>query len=669
MLPTTTYMAIGTESGHDVKQNPRQEQGHTKPLSLPTGSLAREEESGVTLPPMVESPAADAQQHIVERLDVSSEPSTIGATWQLHDFYDRVERDTVASLPRPRSPQDWAALKPKLRKAVADAIGYRPDLLSTVDAERRGKTQRKGYTVERIVFHGWPDAPISANLYVPDDAPSPAPAILAPHGHSMDGKAYDVYQHCHINLARRGCIVLAWDMIGYGEREAMGHREGYWFLLPGLSLKGAMVTEGQALLTWLLAQDGVDAARIGCTGNSGGGAQTLLLAALDTRIAAAAPAGHVSPWSFIAGKEKDLCACTMLPHAIALVEIEHMLGLIAPRHCLIVAGRNDNLFPDDLVRRAHRLGRRMYALEGVTGRLELSVTSCAHGYEQPKREAMYAFFDRVLKGEDPGEVTEPPTVPEPADSPVLRCWPDSRPTFVTVHDLARHLAHGKERRQDRAEHLARNVLGIRAVPDVVQFEKRGGTEGWDEGVLATSHGIELPCVAVLPGHADRAMVVIDDTGKGSDRARRSARAGREAGEAVVAVDLLGWGQTKPEELLERGDDETFAAQRGLFFGRPLVGERVAELLAVTSWLASTHALGEMAVSWHAFGWAGLVALLASAVERPEVSLVLHEVRLHDLPMRSFWDETDPPRPLSSFPYDILSVGDLDDLTSDRVFFA
>lgn len=593
-------------------------------------------------------------------------PPSIGRelplTWQLHDHYDRVEREALAALWRPSTREEWAQHKPALRQAVADAVGFRPALLPRVEAERLGTTPREGYTLERIVFHGWPKAPISANLYTPAGLSAPAPAVAAPHGHSLEGKAYAVYQHTYINLARRGYVVLAWDMIGHGERQAMGHKDEHWPMLVGLSLKGLLLTEAQALVTWLTKQPEVDAGRIGCTGNSGGGAQTLLLAALDTRIAAAAPAGHVSPLAFIAAKEKNLCACTLLPNILRVAEIEHVLGLIAPRPAMIVAGRDDCLFPDDLVRRAHRLGRRIYALEGVERNLELFVGNCAHGYEKPKREAMYAFFDRVLQGQDVDSVEEPATDPEPPDSPALLCWPDGRPEFAPLREIAHNLAARLKPPGTDVARLWPDVLGVQELPRVTAAEADGRAEATEAMLLRMSHGIVLPAsVSRAKGPAKAATIIVDDEGRDSSRAMLCAEAARVRGETVIAVDLLGWGQTKPTELLARGDDETFAAQRGVFLGRPILGERAAELAAVSTWAAD--ALSVESVTWDAFGWAGLVALVAAAAKSTGSLPALRHVRLHATPIRSFWDECDGPRPLLSFPHGILGLGDIDALAS------
>src|SRR5205814_4491721 len=44
------------------------------------------------------------------------------------------------------------------------------------------------------------------------------PAVISPCGHSAVGKAAPAYQILHINLVRRGFVVLTYDPVGQGER-------------------------------------------------------------------------------------------------------------------------------------------------------------------------------------------------------------------------------------------------------------------------------------------------------------------------------------------------------------------------------------------------------------------------------------------------------------------
>jgi hypothetical protein len=80
-----------------------------------------------------------------------------------------------------------------------------------------GTVERPGYRIEKLLFESRPRLYVTANLYVPL-APGRHPAILAPLGHSTNGKAWASYQKLFSNLARKGYVVLAYDPFGQGER-------------------------------------------------------------------------------------------------------------------------------------------------------------------------------------------------------------------------------------------------------------------------------------------------------------------------------------------------------------------------------------------------------------------------------------------------------------------
>ena len=98
-----------------------------------------------------------------------------------------------------------------------------------------------------------------------------------------------------INLARQGFVVFTYDMIGYNDSRQLPHtfggqRENLW----GLSLAGLQLWNSIRGLDFLESLDYVRRDAIGVTGASGGGTQTFLLAAIDERVAAAAPVNMIS---------------------------------------------------------------------------------------------------------------------------------------------------------------------------------------------------------------------------------------------------------------------------------------------------------------------------------------------------------------------------------------
>src|SRR4029077_6093291 len=128
--------------------------------------------------------------------------------------------------------------------------------------------------------------------------------ILSPCGHSATGKAAGTYQILHSNLAKRGFVVLTYDPVAQGGRSqfwdaARGRSRfnltcgehcvlGNPLYLLGTSLARYRIWDGLRALDYLVSRPEVDATKIGCVGNSGGGTLTASLTALEPRIAVAA---------------------------------------------------------------------------------------------------------------------------------------------------------------------------------------------------------------------------------------------------------------------------------------------------------------------------------------------------------------------------------------------
>ena len=154
------------------------------------------------------------------------------------------------------------------------------------------------YTVERLRFRLPGGVEVRGFLTRPPSNPAPGPAILYAHAH---GARYDIGASELIDgrpalldapgpvFAREGYVTLCIDMPTFGERaditESAATKASLW---NGRTLFGQMLGEQAAALTWLAARADVDPARIGMTGISMGATLTYFLAAIDTRITAAA---------------------------------------------------------------------------------------------------------------------------------------------------------------------------------------------------------------------------------------------------------------------------------------------------------------------------------------------------------------------------------------------
>ena len=106
-----------------------------------------------------------------------------------------------------------------------------------------------------------------------------------------------------------GCVVFDYDMVGYADSRQLAHRAGerpqmsdpqaWGFFSPQAEARlqtifGLQTYNSIRALDFLCSLPDVDPARIGVTGESGGGTQTFILCAIDPRPAVAMPAVMVS---------------------------------------------------------------------------------------------------------------------------------------------------------------------------------------------------------------------------------------------------------------------------------------------------------------------------------------------------------------------------------------
>nr|MBA3847039.1 hypothetical protein [Planctomycetota bacterium] len=225
-------------------------------------------------------------------------------------------------------------------------------------------TRHDGYRRDRIAYQTLPGNWVSAYLLVPDAAAGAGrrPAVLCAHGHFPGGKrgVIDPRHACGVayghEFARRGCVVLAPDNAGMGERDVEPAERTLaddgisgcflaWARLNhvGLDLTGLRVFDLMAGVSLLAARADVAARAIGVAGLSGGCWLSQLLAALDRRIAGAVLSGFFT--TFAQTVWHGHCVCHHPRGIGAIAELPDIAALIAPRPLFIESGRRDANYP------------------------------------------------------------------------------------------------------------------------------------------------------------------------------------------------------------------------------------------------------------------------------------------------------------------------------------
>ena len=132
----------------------------------------------------------------------------------------------------------------------------------------------------------------------------------------------------------------------------------------GLSVLSLHIQGAQAALDALAAQPEVDAARIGCLGNSYGGRTSMWFTIFDERIRACAASGCMNTF-----RERSLklssCGIQYLPGLLRYGDVPELFSLIAPRPLQLQAGEGDPLITPSDRDMIERTVRRAYRLPGA----------------------------------------------------------------------------------------------------------------------------------------------------------------------------------------------------------------------------------------------------------------------------------------------------------------
>lgn len=350
----------------------------------------------------------------------------------------------------------WEAFARRLRAHVRFACGLLPNLSPPpLRARRVHAYQGDGFHIERFVLETLPDYYLTGSLFVPDKpAGKRAPAMLQPHGHFEQGRlnAPDILRA--VALAQVGAWVLMYDMVGYNDHFQLSHRgeESAEWHRWGFSRAGLQTWNSLCAFAWLARQPQVDAKRIGCSGISGGGTQTFLLAAVEPRLACAAPVKIVS--STMQGG----CLCENPPLLRLFACNPEMAALCAPRPLLLISDSGD--WTADNPERVAPFLRKVYGLYGVPERFRHVHLSEGHQFGAEARAAYYRWVAEVLQLD---HLPRDPEIEIDMLLPALRVWSDElpRPTCApegeAVFERYRTAARAGQQRWRRSRQFREEV--------------------------------------------------------------------------------------------------------------------------------------------------------------------------------------------------------------------
>jgi hypothetical protein len=509
-----------------------------------------------------------------------------------------------AGFHAPGTPQAWLDRARAVRRQMLVTLGLWPMPPKTpLRPEVFGKLERDGYTIEKVVLETLPGFFLGGNLYRPVGARGKVPAVLCPHGHWPDGRTNPEVQARCIRWAKLGCVVFLYDMVGYNDSKPFGHaflddRLRRW----GLSLATLQTWDSIRALDWLASLPDVDPARIGCTGESGGGTQTFLLTALDDRVAVAAPVVMVSD-TFQGG-----CSCENAPGLRIGTDNVEFAALAAPRPLKLVGAGGD--WTARTMTGAYPAIRDVYRLVGPPDRVSADVFDFPHNYNQTSRNAVYAFMARWLLGlDDPQRTREGEQTPEKPEDLLTFTAEHPAPAGVkTPAQLEAALIDVKSRQLDdlaprhdpaeweAARDLLRTGLRIRVGlvnPPPAELSSREVRSTRRDGLAIVHHlvgrkatGEQIPVVLLEPeAPSGRLTVIQTDRGKAglvTPRGRPTplVRALLDRGQTVVGFDPFLVGEAFDPEAPAGRRPETVHFET---YNPTPAADRMQDLATVLAW--------------------------------------------------------------------------------------
>jgi glycerophosphoryl diester phosphodiesterase/cephalosporin-C deacetylase-like acetyl esterase len=547
----------------------------------------------------------------------------------------------------------WNSRRIEVARAFSRALGLDPLPIRTpLNARKVAQHEMDGYAIENIVFESRPSFIVTANVYRPNDgAPIRRAAVLCPVGHYLSaGKtATDVQMRC-IQLAKMGFVVLVYDAIGQGERMLTGnihHEAGYALLPLGETIAGWMVWDSMRAIDYLVSRDDVDPKRIGMTGNSGGGLNTLFTAALDDRVQAAVVVGFTFEWNNWLKYGGSHCTCTHVPGLFRSMGWFEIAGLIAPRGLLMLHGQNDRIFPINGARRSGSQTKSVYQLLGRHDRVRfVELAHQPHAYSHPYREPMYGWMAWYLLGQGTGEpIEEDRFEPLAEKDPHLLCDPHRHlsSAMQTVTGLAASKAHqlvstrpplADAKSRDETRIWVRQLVAPATTPPCYLAAKTERAAELAVGRLETlsffsEDGLAIPGWLCLPeGNQRSAKAVILVSGDGKSHVAQSGLVEPlvRAGFVVLSVDLRGRGETL-DRFQPRWTINFRLVANQVLFGEPLAGRRAFDLMRTVDYLRSRDDIAPSEISLVGLGDDALPALLATAadhrIERVAVAGFFH----------------------------------------------
>nr|WP_320059114.1 acetylxylan esterase [uncultured Bacteroides sp.] len=536
----------------------------------------------------------------------------------------------------------------QVRDRLTRIVGERPERVS-LNGRVTGVVWGEGFKVEKIVFESIPGRYVTAHLYLPEAASKPLPACIEMCGHGLAGKGNGSLSAVH--MAVNGIAVMVVDPIAQGERLQLIDEKGHsltrgvttehTLLNPAYNLLGSSLAveeywDNSRAVDYLLSRADIDKDKIGAYGFSGGGTQAAYLIALDQRI----KVGCIG--LFFSSRERTLelqgpsDGCQQIPYeGKERIEIADFALMMAPKPLIILDGKYDFVDHWGALRGFDEL-KKCYSVLGYPDKVAQYYAEDGHAMPPDVQIRLLEWFKKWLTGEKsrltnvPEDKWQGSNMLCTASGQVNLEYDNAQSTMnETLKEMERLTKQQMEFCQKDEETIRMKIL-----------ELLGLDKGFNDNVeaIATGHSslreveeyryqlncagqMPVACVVWIPSTATAHSTIeihLHEQGKAwflNDLSRRDAISN---GTIIVAADFRGIGEMEDPYIYnytKYWNKEYRVAATSMHIGRPVMGQRVADLRTLINFCSSDTKLKGRTITVEADGLYGPVVMHAAVLDR------------------------------------------------------
>jgi len=536
----------------------------------------------------------------------------------LNQLADR--SDQISKL---KSKADWEQRQAEVRGKLDQIIGEFPEK-TPLNANVTGLLKGDGFRVEKVIYESQPGLHVTAALFIPDGLEKKSPAILYCSGHTWDGFRSKVYQHAIINYVKKGFVVLAFDPVSQGERLQYLHKKGKKSIydtptkehsyaggqcfISGQSLAKYMIWDGIRSIDYLVSRVEVDPERIGITGRSGGGTQSVYISAFDDRVLASAPENYVTSFQYLLESIGPQDAEQNLPFLLKnKFDQADLLEVRAPKPTLIISTLSD-FFSIQGARETYKEVKSVYKMYGEEDLVQMIEDEGGHESTLKNRERAYAFFQKHL--DHPGDSTDlDVTVFSTKDLRVTESGQVlTEFNGETIFSLNKKATdQNLEKRTNKSdstlldsEKLSESVIQVTGFENIIINDDYifSGTVDYngftiEKYLIKGNHSRKIPVVVMMPDSIklNIAIMILNPEGKSKELKSGLPLYFVKKGYHVILPDITGSGELAPDD--EKGDSYISHSSynkwyAGILTGKSIVGLRMEDIDKVCAFVLDQY---------------------------------------------------------------------------------